>query len=48
MKIENVELTEEHKDSKVTYVPRHAKGNAGHIGDKGVSISTDNNAMNLI
>jgi hypothetical protein len=28
--IEGIELTEEHINSVVTYVPRHANGNASH------------------
>ena len=42
MKIENVELTEEHKGSKVTYVPRHAKDNASHPNAEGGTISSWN------
>ena len=30
MKIQNIELTEEHIGSIVTYVPRHANGNCSH------------------
>lgn len=33
--IEGVELTEEHIGSKVTYIPRHANGDASHKDAKG-------------
>ena len=42
MKIQNRELTEADKDSKVTYVPRHAEGNAGHPDCEGGTISSWN------
>ena len=42
MKIEGIELTQEHKDSKVTYVPRHANGNASHPAAEGGTISSWN------
>lgn len=34
MKIKGTELTEKHKNSPVTYIPTHAKGNAGHNDSK--------------
>jgi len=33
--IEGVELTEEHVNSKVTYIPQHANGNASHPDAEG-------------
>lgn len=33
--IQGVELTEEHVGCKVTYVPRHANGNASHPDSEG-------------
>ncbi len=36
--IEGVELTEEHIGSKVTYVPRHANGDASHKDCEGGTI----------
>ena len=42
MRIENRELTEEHVNSKVTYIPPHAKGNANHPDAKGGTISSWN------
>lgn len=42
MFIENVELTEEHVNSKVTYIPRHAKGDASHKDCEGGRIKSWN------
>ena len=42
MKIENIELANEHKGSKVTYVPPHANGNASHPSCEGGTISSWN------
>jgi hypothetical protein len=41
MKIENIELTNEHIGSKVTYIPDHAK-NTNHKDCKGGTISSWN------
>jgi hypothetical protein len=43
MKIEDVELTNEHKGSKVTYIPSHAHGSAAHPDCEGGTISSWNN-----
>jgi len=42
MKIEKIELIEEYKGSKVTYIPNHAKGNASHPDCEGGTISSWN------
>lgn len=42
MKIEDKELTEEDKGSKVTYIPPHAKGNASHPNTQGGTIASWN------
>ena len=42
MKIEEIELTEEYKDSKVTYIPNHAAGNASHPDCEDGTISSWN------
>lgn len=42
MKIQNRELTEASINSKVTYVPAHAHGNAGHEDCEGGTISSWN------
>ena len=41
--IQNIELTEEHIGSKVTYIPNHANGNAGHKDCEGGTIKRWNN-----
>jgi len=43
MKIENKELSESDKGSKVTYVPMHARGDIGHSDCEGGTISSWNN-----
>ena len=42
MQIETIILTEEHIGSKVTYIPNHAYGNAGHKDCEGGTISSWN------
>ena len=40
--IQNIELTEEHVGSKVTYVPSHADGDASHSDVEGGTIKSWN------
>ena len=42
MKIQEVKLQDIHRDSKVTYVPSHVHGNAGHEDCEGGTISSWN------
>ena len=42
MKISTIEITKKCIGSKVTYVPRYAKGNAGHKDCEGGTISSWN------
>ena len=43
MKIQQTELTEKHKMKPVTYIPTHAKGDAGHKDcDRGYITSWNN------
>lgn len=42
MKIENIELTEDFVGSKVTYIPRHANGDASHADSEGGTVSSWN------
>ena len=45
LKIEGIELKEsEHIGSKVTYIPRHAKGDASHPDADGGTISSWNDS----
>ena len=41
-RIEGIELTEESVGSKVTYIPRHAEGNASHPDAEGGRIKSWN------
>lgn len=42
MKIEKIKVTKDDYFSPVTYVPEHAKGNAGHVdAEQGVLISVE-------
>ena len=40
--IEKIELNESHVGSKVTYIPRHANGNAAHPDSEGGRIKSWN------
>ena len=42
MKIEDKQLEESDKGSKVTYIPTHAKGDANHSDSEGGTISSWN------
>ena len=45
MKIENIELTDDHVGSKVTYIPDHAKGLASHKDCESGTISSWNDSF---
>lgn len=45
MKIEETKLIEEHRGSKVTYIPPHAKGKASHSDCEGGTISLWNDTF---
>ncbi len=49
MKIENIELEDRHYLDKVTYVPGHVNGNAGHPDcERGVIISWNDDNVKVL